>query len=356
MVSGNCVITFGVEVPMINNMKIAVIGTGRMGQRHIQGALQVASVEKIYAVDINAASLENAKMVLNATAGNEKINYLLTDEFYKMSPKVDVIIMASTAGDRKSDVKKLLTLDPKVLLLEKPLGQSLEEVNDLIDLLSASKAKAFVNLNTRLYESFNKLKNDINTLPQFKGFTDVSVSTGTIGVGANGIHYIDLMSYLFDADEIEFVAGEISEKIIPSGRGPKFCDFGGWCILNYKKNKEIKARVHFALSSESTSLGTMNFTFPNARVIIDEFEQTRYNKYRKADSQMPVQRYAADYQAQETEVFTSPDLKLLTQQWLESLSGNENLLPDAKHSLLSHKAMFEWLSKSKTHQKVYPVT
>ena len=188
------------------------------------------------------------------------------------------------------------------------------------------------------------------------GPTNVSVSSGTIGVGANGIHYIDLMSYLFDADEIEFVAGEISDTIIPSGRGPQFCDFGGWCVLNYKSNNKIKAQVHFSLSSQSTALGTMNFTFPNARVIIDEFEQTRYNKYRKADSQMPVQRYAADYQTQETEVFTSPDLKLLTQHWVENQLKGVDVLPTVKHSALSHKAMFEWLSKSKTHSKVYPIT
>ncbi len=337
-------------------MVVAVIGSGRMGQRHIQGALEVEKVETVFAIDINTSALEKAKENLNYYKNSDKIKYKLAEDFYKLKPAVDIIIMASTAGDRISDLKKITELNPKYILLEKPLGQSVNEVNSLIEFVDSHKVNAFVNLNTRLYPSFNKLKSDINTLPQFKGITDVSVTTGTLGIGANGIHYIDLMSYLFDADEIEVVAGEISDIIIPSGRGPQFCDFGGWCILNYKKSNTLKARVHFALSSQSTIFGTMNFTFPNARVIIDEFEQTRYNKYRKAESEMPVQRYAADYQAQETEIFTSPELKFLTQNWIENILVGKNVLPTLNHSLLSHKAMFEWLNKSKTHSEIFPIT
>lgn len=337
-------------------MVISVIGSGRMGQRHIQGALEVDKIEKVYAVDINISALEKAKENLNSYKNSNKIKYILADEFYNLKPVVHIIIMASTAGDRISDLKKITELKPKYILLEKPLGQSFKEVNSLIEFVDSNKLNAVVNLNTRLYPSFNKLKSDINTLPQFKGITDVSVTTGTLGIGANGIHYIDLMSYLFEADEIEFVAGEISDVIIPSGRGSQFCDFGGWCILNYKKSNTLKARVHFALSSQSTVFGTMNFTFPNARVIIDEFEQKRYNKYRKADSEMPVQRYAADYQTQETETFNSPELKILTQNWIENILEGINVLPTLSHSLLSHRIMFEWLIKSKTHSEIFPIT
>ncbi len=337
-------------------MKIAVIGIGRMGQRHIQGALLVDNVQSIIAVDINQTALDNAQNNLKSEPNFNKIDFKLSSDFYKANLPLDVIIVASTAGDRIEDLNKLLKLNPKCILLEKPLGQSMHEVEEIIKATENQTVKVYVNLNTRLYPSFNKLKNDILTLPQFNGITDVSVTTGTLGIGANGIHYIDLMSYLFNADEIEFVAGEISTEIVPSGRGSQFCDFGGWCVLNYKSENKIKAKVHFSISSQSTSLGTMNFTFPHARVIVDEFEQIRYNKYRKEDSTMPLQRYAADYQTQETEEFISPDLKLLTKLWLQNLSQDKEVLPLVKHSLLSHKTMFEWLSKSATHKNIFPIT
>ena len=327
-----------------------------MGQRHASGALAVNAVEKLIVTDINAAALETAKNNLNSNAQAGKVSYYLNDDFFKANFKTDVVIMASTAANRIGDCEKVIQMNPKAILLEKPLGQSLKEVEDLIALFESHNIKTFVNLNTRLYPSFIKLKSDIKALPQFKGFAEVTVSTGTIGIGANGIHYIDLMRFLFDADTIEFVAGEIDEQIIPSGRGPQFCDFGGWCVLKYKKGSEVKAKVHFSLSAHSTSLGTMNFTFPHARVIVDEFEQKRYNKYRKAESEMPLQRYAADYQTQEEEIFTSPDLKELTTHWLQNLSDGKMVLPDLKESIESHKAMFTWLSKSKTHKNIFPVT
>ena len=327
-----------------------------MGQRHASGALMVNAVQKLIITDINESALDTAKNNLNSNAFAKKINYYLNDDFYNAKLNADVVIMASTAANRIEECKKIIQLNPKAILLEKPLGQSMAEVEDLIRFFENHKIKTFVNLNTRLYPSFIKLKNDIKSLPQFNGFADVAISTGTIGIGANGIHYIDLMRFLFDADTIEFVAGEIDEQIIPSGRGPQFCDFGGWCVLNYKAGNKVKARVHFSLGTHSTSLGTMNFTFPHARVIIDEFEQKRYNKYRKSGSEMPVQRYAADYPAQEEEIFTSPDLKELTALWLQNLSEGKIVLPDINESIESHKVMYTWLSKSKTHKDIFPIT
>lgn len=339
-------------------MKVTVIGSGRMGIRHAQGALLAKGVNELIVTDINSESLTNAKNILSKEDNSGIIKYMLNDEYFSSAQKPDVVIMAATASNRIESVRKLMALQPKYILLEKPLGQSQKEVMDLINVFkSQTQTVACVNLNMRMYPSFIKLKQDITSLPQFNGIAEVTINTGTIGIGANGIHYIDLMKYLFDADKIEMEAGSINEEIIPSGRGPQFCDFGGWCVMNYLKEGKKKARVIFNLASESTVFGTMNFTFPHARVIIDEFEQKRYNKYRKQDSEMPVQRYAADYQAQEIEEFISPELKLLTENWLNSISERTEIaLPKIEESFGSHQAMFEWLKKSKTHKEIFPIT
>lgn len=329
-----------------------------MGQRHAQGVLSVNQVTELVLTDISLEALENAKSTLSTHVNKDKAKFILNDDYFNASQTADVVIVASTASNRIEQCRKIVALNPKHVLLEKPLGQSLSEVQELIKFFdNQSGIKAFVNLNMRMYPSFIKLKQDISSLPQFNGVTEVTINTGTIGIGANGIHYIDLMRFLFDTDTIEIVSSAIDNLVIPSGRGPQFCDFGGWCVMNYKSKNEIKARVIYNLSAQSTVFGTMNFTFPHARVIIDEFEQKRYNKYRKADSAMPVQRYAADYLPQEEEPFISPELKILTETWVSNLAeGKISSLPVIGEAWEAHKAMFDWLSKSNTHKEKFPVT
>lgn len=339
-------------------MKVLIIGAGRMGQRHAMGALSVEKISEVIITDINSEALDNAQNALKLHPNSKKAKYLLNRDYFKSNQKTDVVIIASTASNRIDLCEKVVALNPSHILLEKPLGQSVSEVKKLMDFFGKhAGVNAYVNLNMRMYPSFIKLKNDIDCLPQFKGVTEVTINTGTIGIGANGIHYIDLMRFLFNADTIEMEAAGIDELVIPSGRGPQFCDFGGWCIMNYKSNYVTKARVLYNLSSHSTVFGTMNFTFPHARVIVDEFEQKRYNKYRKADSTMPIQRYAADYLPQEEDSFVSPELKLLTEAWLNDLSeGKKSCLPLINEAWESHKAMFDWLKKSKTHKDIFPIT
>lgn len=329
-----------------------------MGIRHCLGAMKVSQVEKIVVVDINEAALKNAQEQLLSKEEYHKFSFFLTDDYFKSNDHADVVIIAATAGNRVETCERILTLNPKYILVEKPLGQSLGQVRELIAFFDKHKnIRAYVNLNTRLYPAYNKLENDLASLPQFKGRKTISINTGTLGVGANGIHYIDLLKYLLNAHEIDFVAGEIDESIIPSGRGSDFCDFGGWAVIDYKDyNNEILGRAHLILGSQSTTFGPWEFVGTNGRILIDEFEQTRFNKLRKPDSELPVQRYAGDYMPITTEEFIIPFLNDLTQIWIEELLKGNMILPEIKESLEVHEILFKWLSLSKTHKQIYPIT
>lgn len=339
-------------------MNVLILGAGRMGIRHCLGVMTIPQVENVFVVDINQESLNNAKEQLRTKEQAGKFSFYLWDEFFKKENNAEVVIIAATAGSRADVCKKILDLKPKHILIEKPLGQSLTQVKELVQFFESDKStKVYVNLNTRLYPAYNKLKNDLNSLVQFRGNKTISINTGTIGIGANGIHYIDLVKYLLDADKLELFAGEIDETIIPSGRGPQFGDFGGWAVVNYKnKNNELLGRAHFILGSQSSVLGPWEIVGTHGRILIDEFEQTRYNKFRKPDSELPVQRYAGDYTPISSEEFLIPYLNDLTHLWLSELLKGNSVLPELKESLEVHELMFEWLSLSKTHKDIFPIT
>lgn len=339
-------------------MKVLVLGAGRMGLRHCLGVLKVKKIETLVIVDVNQNALDNAKSQLEDKKNTKAIEYYTLEDFLKSKTTIDIAIIAATAGNRIEICEKLLAFNSKYFLIEKPLGQSIKQVEQLINFFNENTSvKAFVNLNTRLYSGYQKLKKDLQSLPQLKGKLTISINTGTVGIGANGIHYIDLIKYLTDASAIKVVTASIDDTIIPSGRGSNFADFGGYAVLDYlNSNAQLLARVHLMLGSQSTVLGPWEFVGPNGRVLIDEFEQTRFNKYRKADSELPVQRYAGDYLPMETEKFEIPFLNDLTEEWLIQLIKGNFILPQISETIEVHKAMFEWLNKSDSYKDEFPIT
>lgn len=340
-------------------MKILVLGAGRMGIRHCLGVLKVNEVSELFVVDVNAASLDNAKTQLAGKENSKKVSYFLWDSFLDLSGDLDVVIIAATAGNRVETCESILKFNPKYFLVEKPLGQSFEQVENLVKFFNDQKqTKAFVNLNTRLYPAYRKLKADLETLPQFNtGSLTISINTGTVGIGANGIHYVDLLKYLTGAKSIEIVVASIDDTMIPSGRGAQFADFGGFAILDYLDDKKNRlARAHLILGSQSTALGPWEIVGANGRILVDEFEQTRFNKYRKADSELPVQRYAGDYLPMETEAFEIPFLNDLTEEWLKHLVHGKFILPEINETLVVHRTLFDWLSQSSKYKNEFPIT
>lgn len=336
-------------------MKVLIIGAGRMGIRHAQGALNVEEVGEVTMVDISDAALENAKTQLSSHTGSSRLKTGKTGE---IKGQYDIVIIASTASDRSETCSYALSFSPKYLLIEKPLGQSYPEVKDLVALFKDKAVQVSINLNTRLYGFINDLKRDLQDLPQFAGVKQINYSGGAIGIGANGIHYLDLLFFLLGAHTAELVAGEIEPQLIPSGRGPQFGDFGGWACVRFldDKKKEL-GRALLSLSSTSTVFGGWEIIGSHGRIRINELEQQRVDILRNPDSTLPVNRYAADYLPPVVRPIESPFLGDLTQKWISSIIKDKvNLLPPIDESLKVHKLLFDWLSLSKTHKEKFPIT
>jgi len=339
-------------------MKVIIIGAGRMGQRHGVGAASSSIVSKVKFLDISTDALMTASENLKSVQGHEKISFGLLNDSNEEKNTYNIAIFAATAANRIQTCKEIIErYSPSHVLIEKPLGQSFAEVEKLHEFFSKQKLTASVNLNMRIYDCFIQLKKDIATYPQFKGDKVITLNTGSIGISANGIHYLDLFYFILGADNAEIISAEVEPNLIPSGRGPQFSDFGGWCTIKFYKQEKYIGRVHLSITAQSTVFGGWDIVGPHGRITINEIPGTRTDVLRKEDSIMPLNRYAADYLAPvENPLNTPAFLGDLTKMWIEELNNNKNILPELKESLKAHKLMFDWLSHSKTHQKVFPIT
>ncbi len=332
-------------------MNAIVVGSGRMGIRHINGLLNISKIKKILVVDISVKSLENAsKNIIDLKSRCEFKTSIETNEIYEIG------IIASTAGERINIIKKLNQIGCKHILIEKPLGQSKSEVKSLIKQVQKSNIKCYVNLNMRLHKCFMNLKNDFEKISQLNGYKVISLNTGSVGIGANGIHYLDFIFFLTDADNATIRYGNISNNIILSGRGSEFCDFGGNAIIDYYKKNNLEATFIISINPNSTAFGNWNIVAKHAHINISELDSLRTNRYRKIDSNLPLNRYNGDYMEPERNNIEFPPLADLTQIWAEGIINGQILLPTIQESVNVHNLMFEWLDFSKTHKDYFPIT
>ena len=332
-------------------MNVLIIGAGRMGIRHLQGLLTVKEVESVTLLDIKQEALDTAKEIVQ---NDERVTYCIFDH-YKPADN-DLCIIASTADNRKKLCELAAKCNCQYMMIEKPLGQSLSEVEEMVEYLDGMPYKTVVNLNMRLNAAVIKLKNDLKSTPQLQGEKNITLNTGSLGIGCNGIHYLDFLFFILGADKAEIVHAEVDDTLIPSGRGANFGDFGGWAVIKYYKDGNISGKALLSMSSNSTVFGGWEIVAQHGKISIDEIVQKRTNVFRKAESTMPVYRYAADYLPPQEESFISPFLGDLTALWVSELLKGNNLLPEIKESMKAHKLMFDWLSHSKTHNSVYPIT
>ena len=326
-----------------------------MGMRHALGTASVSQVQEVALVDISITAINSAKEQIKNIPDAGKFSFHLFEDFYG-SLGFDIGIVAATASDRVGLCQKAVQAGCKYILVEKPLGQSITEVHELIAFFRKSDIMAFVNLNMRVYPDSLKLKNDLENLPQFQGKKSITINTGTVGIGANGIHYLDYLFFLTNADSAKLLSADIDTTTIPSARGAQFKDFGGWCVISLsKKNIEV-AKAYISVNPESTVFGGWDIIGPHGRITINECDSKRLDYLRKHDSNMPIQRYNADYVQPIETIFDSPILGDLTRLWIEGLVKGEFLLPTLEESLPSHEMMFAWLSKSKEFKDSFPIT
>lgn len=338
-------------------MKLLIVGSGRMGIRHLLGALDAKMVDSITIFDINQNALNNAKDQVNEKERNKIIQYVHGANINECINLCDIAIISSTANNREEILKTVIKLGAKNVLIEKPLGQSFEEVQKLLSFCNEFPTVKFdVNLNMRLYPGFIKLKQDLNCLEQAIGIKTISVNTGSLGIGANGIHYIDLLFFLFEANQYELSYAEIDDFILPSGRGEEFADFGGISVMKFFSGKKYLGKAMVSITSESTVFGGWDIVAPHARIIIDELKSLRINHFRDPSSKLPFNRYAAEYLAPEEVFFDAPSLSSITTMWLDGAFNKKRTLPSIEEALQAHKLMFDWLEKSTKYNKKFPIT
>ncbi len=241
--------------------KIAIIGAGQLGSRHLQGIAQSSFDISIEVVEPFEVSRKIAQDRFYQIKNREKVTDIsFYDSIEKLSNKLDLVIIATNTDVRFNVVKELLDRkDVLNLVLEKVLFQSIDEYYMIEKLLEENSVECWVNHSRRMFPFYKQLKEELKDANQIS----YNFQGGDWGLGCNGLHFIDHLSYLSDATNLTINNSLLNDKIYNSKR-KGFIEFNG--LLTGKLDNHL-----FSLYSNSKkSSGILSIVSDMLTATIDE--------------------------------------------------------------------------------------
>ena len=210
---------------MTRKIKIAVVGTGRMGSVHVRNIVrQIPDAELVAVCDIR---LEVAQAVADECGIQHAVrdyHELLNDQ------EIEAILIASST-DTHAFIMKDVARAGKHIFCEKPLALELDKIDDALAAVKKAGVKLQVGFNRRFDKSFQRVREIVasgeigypcilsitNRDPDFPAMEFLRVSGGI---------FLDLA--IHDFDMIRYQVGEVQEIYAAGGVliEPKLKEFG----------------------------------------------------------------------------------------------------------------------------------
>lgn len=242
--------------------KIALIGAGQLGSRHLQGLAKSELEISIEVIEPFEVSRDTTKQRFEEVPTNENIKSLdFLESITQLSDELDLVIVATNADVRFDVVNELLkNKKVKNLILEKVLFQKIEEYQKIEKLLKKTNTKCWVNHPRRMFPFYKNLKQQLSNSKDI----NFSVSGGSWGLGCNGLHFLDCFSYLSSQKDIQLDSTFLDKELYGTKRAG-FNEFNG--MINGTLSNHTFSINCFA---KEVSPVQFNITSDELNVLIDE--------------------------------------------------------------------------------------
>ena len=311
----------------VNIKKAYISGLGSMGRRHLKGLIKIGC--KVEAYDPNETVFDIAKSELKRESLNLE-NLIKVD---RPSENYDFAFFSETASSRFQNFKLFTDKSyAKKILLEKPLSSNPQEINSYLNIAKNKNIDKQIEVNF-IRRSWPHIKKIFDYFKNEKEFI-MTINGGAIGLGCNGIHFID--NFIFfsnnDAPAVKWV--DLSENLIESGRGKEFYDFGANFVITSSKGKLLSS-----ITANSSSNVILTIKGKHFIITVNYGNLTWNIMERRCSLDVPMYRYGLNYETVENGIFDIPNNDTFIKNWTQ-----DNLkLPDLEIANLSHKCIEEIL-------------
>lgn len=217
--------------------RILLVGAGNLGSRHLQSIAQLELPVKVVVVEPRQQAREIAYSRWQEIHSSA-LHSLSFEDINDVEPGFDFAIVATLSIDRLSMIERVLELNVRNILSEKVIFQSVQLYREALDLLSNSKSQIYINYIYRLSEVFQKMRQEFE-----KQVVDLDVNAGSVELGCNLVHYLDLCQFLNHGAEITNLEVDISESQNNNARHKRLMSFYGVATAKYSNGAILRVRL-----------------------------------------------------------------------------------------------------------------
>lgn len=205
------------------NHRVAVVGAGQLGSRHLQGLVRLSVPCEIHVVDPSPDSLELARQRASEVSMAAPHSLHFHQKIEALPAMLDHAVIATAADVRLAVMRALLQgRTVQNLLLEKVLFQRLSDYTSAAELLRQSGSRAWVNCPRRAFPIYETVRTFFVNDP----LQHVDVRGGNWGLGCNSIHFIDIIAFLA-GEEIHSISTALLDDGLIDSKRAGFKEFTG---------------------------------------------------------------------------------------------------------------------------------
>ena len=194
--------------------KVAIIGAGQLGSRHLQGLKLSSLPMKIWVMDKSEDSLAIAKERYDEVEPVSEKQIELVKDIVKLPASLDLVIVATGSLPRAALVKGLLQhAEVKYMILEKILFPKLSEYDEIGKILKDKGVKCWVNCARRLFGVFHQVESILSGTK-----IKMKYEGCDWGLCCNAIHLIDLFMMYTKEDKYSLDTTGLIPEIVESKR------------------------------------------------------------------------------------------------------------------------------------------
>ncbi len=262
-------------------LRVAILGVGRMGRRHIEAVRRV-HLDLVGVFDLSAASLESARA--EASVPPEALFGDSSALFEKTNP--ECVIIATTADSHCELTCLAAERGARFVLVEKPMAVSLNECDRMIETCAKHGTRLAVNHQMRFMEQYT-LPKELGSTDAYGGLASMTVVAGNFGFSMNGIHYFEAFRYLTN-ESMATVSAWFSSENVSNPRGAQFEDRAG-CI---RAETQSGKRLYMDLGSDQGHGVHVVYGCRNGFIAIDELSGRLHSVVREERHRaLPTTRY-----------------------------------------------------------------
>jgi predicted dehydrogenase len=300
-----------VSSPKAANLRVAVIGLGRMGVRHID-AVRRLGMTVCGVADISQRALQ---AVRSSHDIEEAACFVDAGEMLR-TVRPEALIVATTAPSHAALVLCAVDFGVHYILCEKPMATSLADAEAMIDACERAGVELAINHQMRFMPQWSRVKALIGT-DELGPLSSILVAGSNFGLAMNAGHYFEVFRYISDTS-VQMLHAWLEPQLLENPRGPNFEDRSGRIIAWGEGGQSIYVDLSAAAGHGMNTVYICRF----GQIVVDELGGSMRVIARRSDFRdLPTTRYAMPADVRELAIEPFDTVAPTMELWLALLEG-----------------------------------